>query len=126
MARASDAAYNAIKSWIQTAQAGPGALIDEGKVAKRLAMSRTPVREALLRLQSEGLIEIARGRGIRVLPLSAGDMRDIYQVISGMEVVAVSLLARRHPSRKDLASLEEATAEMQQALTRGDVDSWGE
>lgn len=126
MARASDAAYDAIKTWIQTAEVAPGALIDEADAAKRLNMSRTPVREALLRLQSEGYVEIGRGKGIRVLPLSAGDMREIYQVISGMEVVAVALLAKKRPSREDLRSLFETTAEMEQTLSSGQIDRWGE
>jgi DNA-binding GntR family transcriptional regulator len=126
MARASDAAYAAIKSWIQTAELPPGALVDEAVAARRLSMSRTPVREALLRLQAEGYLEIARGKGIRVLPLSAGDMRDIYQVISGLETVAVSLLAERRPRPEELASLAEAVAAMRQALATGEVESWGE
>jgi DNA-binding GntR family transcriptional regulator len=126
MERASDAAYEAIKRWIQSAQVPPGALIDEADAAKRLSMSRTPVREALLRLQSEGFIEIGRGKGIRVLPLSAADMRHIYQVISGLEVVAVSLLARRQPSQKGLRTLTDATKEMKQAAGKGEVDAWGE
>lgn len=125
MGRASDAAYDAIKGWIQSAEVPPGSLIDEDEAARRLSMSRTPVREALLRLQSEGFVEIGRGKGIRVLPLSAFDMRDIYQVISGMEVTAVSLLARRHPSPEDLASLTLATAEMERALAEGHTDRWG-
>jgi DNA-binding GntR family transcriptional regulator len=126
MARASDAAYSTLKTWIQTAEIPPGALVDETDAAKRLSMSRTPVREALLRLQSEGFLEIGRGKGIRVLPLSASDMREIYQVISGMEVVAVSLVARGKPTRGDLVSLVEATAAMQEALVTGAVDDWGE
>jgi DNA-binding GntR family transcriptional regulator len=126
MARASDAAYDAIKGWIQAAEIAPGALIDEEEAARRLSMSRTPVREALLRLQSEGFVEIGRGKGIRVLPLSAGDMRDTYQVITGIEVVAVSLLVRRRPSRDDLASLVEATEDMERALAAGQTDRWGD
>ncbi len=126
MERASDAAYATIKNWIQTAELPPGALVDEAEAARRLEMSRTPVREALLRLQAEGYLEIGRGKGIRVLPLSAGDMRDIYQVISGLETVAVSLVAARRPGREDLASLLEAVAEMQLALAEGAVDRWGE
>jgi DNA-binding GntR family transcriptional regulator len=126
MARASDAAYDAIKSWVQKAEVAPGALIDEAEAAKRLNMSRTPVREALLRLQSEGYVEIGRGKGIRVLPLSAGDMREIYQVISGMEVVAVGLLAKKRPSREDLRSLFEATADMNRLLSASQIDQWGE
>jgi DNA-binding GntR family transcriptional regulator len=125
-ARASDAAYDLLKAWIQTAQLPPGGLIDESEAAKRLGMSRTPVREALLRLQSEGFVEIGRGKGIRVLPLSACDMREIYQVISGLEVVAVSLLAKQQPTRSSLETLFDATAEMQRALGAGEVDLWGE
>lgn len=126
MARASDAAYETIKGWIQSALVPPGSLIDEAEAAKRLAMSRTPVREALLRLQSEGFVEIARGKGIRVLPLSASDMREIYQVISGIEVMAVSLLTRRAPTRATVAGLIEATQQMQEAAANGDTNSWGE
>lgn len=126
MARASDAAYDAIKGWIQSGETPPGSLIDEGEAAKRLTMSRTPVREALLRLQSEGFVEIGRGKGIRVLPLSASDMRDIYQVISGLEVVAVSLLARRKPALDDLEELIASTRTMEIALEVRDIDAWGE
>jgi DNA-binding GntR family transcriptional regulator len=126
MERASDAAYEAIKLWIQSARVPPGGMIDEADAARQLSMSRTPVREALLRLQAEGYIEIGRGKGIRVLPLSAADMRHIYQVISGLEVVAVSLLARQSPSQKDLRTLTEATAEMERAALDGKIDLWGE
>ena len=126
MARASDAAYETIKRWIQSASVAPGSLIDEDDAAQKLSMSRTPVREALLRLQSEGFVDIGRGKGIRVLPLSAADMRDIYQVISGLEVVAVSLLSARRPSRDDLATLTAATRDMESALTAGDIDGWGD
>jgi DNA-binding GntR family transcriptional regulator len=125
-ARASDAAYAAIKTWIQLAQVPPGSLIDEDEAARRLTMSRTPVREALLRLQSEGFVEIGRGKGIRVVPLSASDMRDIYQVITGIEVVAVSLLGARCTKREDLASVVAATSEMERALVAGEVDRWRE
>jgi DNA-binding GntR family transcriptional regulator len=54
----------------------------EQQVAAILDMSRTPTREALLRLKSEGLVEIRPGHGMRVLPISADDMRKIYQVLA--------------------------------------------
>ena len=104
----------------------PNALVDENEVARNLGMSRTPVREALLRLQNESLVEIARGRGIRVLPLSAEDMRETYQAISGLEVVAVRLVAERRPTRADLEPLFEAVEDMRGALVEGDVEAWGE
>jgi DNA-binding GntR family transcriptional regulator len=126
MARASDAAYAAVKHWIQTAQIPPGALIDEADAARRLAVSRTPVREALLRLQSEGYVEIGRGKGIRVRGFTPADMRHIYQVISGLEVAAVALIADRRPAPAEFSALAEAVGELQRALSAGDVDGWGE
>lgn len=126
MPRASDSAYSDIKHWIQQGAIPPGALIDEGETAKRLGISRTPVREALLRLQSEGFVEIGRGKGIRVLPLSSTDMREIYQVISGLEVVAVSVLASSRPSSEQVDSLFEAVRRMERAIAEGNVGAWGE
>lgn len=123
--RASDAAYREVKAWIQSAAIPPGGLIDEAEAAERLGMSRTPVREALLRLQAEGLVEIGRGRGIRVLPLSSADMREIYQVISGLEAVAVALIAMRARHPGDLDALRAATDAMDRALADGDVEAWG-
>lgn len=125
VARAYDTAYRTIKLWIQEGDIPPGGLIDENETAKKLQISRTPVREALLRLRSEGFIEIARGRGIRVLPLSSAEMREIYQVISGLEVVAVSLLARKRPSSEEVQTLFQATREMEDALANHDVNAWG-
>lgn len=125
MKRASDNAYGTIKSWIQTGEIPPGGQIDDVEIAARLGMSRTPVREALLRLQNEGFVSIERGQGIRVLALSSKEMRDIYQVISGLEIIAVSLLARRQPSSEQIEPLFRTTREMRQALAEDDVKKWG-
>ncbi|MDE2515875.1 MAG: GntR family transcriptional regulator [Rhodospirillales bacterium] len=123
--RASDTAYRRIKEWIVGGRIAPNAPIDEMEAARELGVSRTPVREALLRLKAEGLVEIARGRGIRVLPLSAQDMRAMYQVITGLEVTAAHLLAERRPDAAMLAPLEAATVAMEQAEVAGDDAAWG-
>ena len=125
MPLASDAAYREIKSWIQTGRVAPGHLIDESEAVKELGMSRTPVREALLRLQAEGYIEIRRNKGIRVLPLSAGDMREIYQVISALEGTAVGLIADRRPPAEAFRALEEAVAQLEEYQESQDVEKWG-
>ena len=125
MPLASDAAYREIKSWIQTGRVAPGHLIDESEAVKELGMSRTPVREALLRLQAEGYIEIRRNKGIRVLPLSAGDMREIYQVISALEGTAVGLIADRRPPAEAFRALEEAVAQLEEYQESQDIEKWG-
>ncbi|GJD48590.1 HTH-type transcriptional repressor GlaR [Methylobacterium crusticola] len=126
MTRASDRAYAAIKDLIQRGAIPPGDLIDETETARRLGISRTPVREALLRLQTESFVEIGRGKGIRVLPLSSAALREMYQVISGLEVTAVSLIVRRGPSSGELDGLRAALSAMDAAIAAGDVGAWGE
>ncbi|MCF3934571.1 GntR family transcriptional regulator [Acuticoccus sp. M5D2P5] len=124
MGRAADTAYAAIKDKIVRGQLTPNTAVDETEMAAELGMSRTPVREALLRLQAESLVEIARGRGIRVLPISIVDMREAYQAISGLEMVAVQLLAEKHPDAATLAPLDEAVRRMERALEADDVMGW--
>jgi DNA-binding GntR family transcriptional regulator len=104
----------------------PGAPIIESDVAARFGASRTPVREALLRLQAEGYLEIKRHKGIRVLPLSAADMRDIYQVISALEGTAVELIAQRRPPAKEFAAIEDALARLEEYQSSKSVDKWGD
>jgi DNA-binding GntR family transcriptional regulator len=119
-------AYAKLKHAIVAGEIAPGALIDELDMAQQLGTSRTPVREALLRLQSEGLIEIARGKGIRVLALSSADMREAYQVITALETQAVYLLTARGPGKEALAALTRATDDLDRALAAGDDAAWGD
>jgi DNA-binding GntR family transcriptional regulator len=102
----------------------PGHRALEQEVALALGMSRTPVREALLRLQNEGLVEVIPRHGMRVLPVSPNDMREIYQILTALECMAAELLARRLPSGKELEPLVAATKAMDKALKAGDLEAW--
>jgi len=121
-----DAAYDELKGLILHGTITPNAQIDEKAAAARLGMSRTPVREALLRLQNEGLVDIERGRGIVVRALSSTDMREIYQAVTGMEVMAVYLLTAARPSGDTLQPLLIALDRMDAATRQGDQENWGE
>ena len=96
----------------------------EREFAEELSLSRTPVREALLRLQSEGLIELIPRHGARVLPVSAGDMREIYDVLTALESMAAEIVTRRRPSAAELRPLSSASREMVEALRNNDLDAW--
>jgi DNA-binding GntR family transcriptional regulator len=63
-------------------------------------MSRTPVREALMRLRAEGLVEVIPRHGKHVLPVSPADMGEMYQALSALECMAAELLASRKLSDK--------------------------
>lgn len=123
--RVSDA-YDRLKDEIRTNRMPPGYQAPEPEIAFRLGMSRTPVREALIRLEAEGLVELIPRRGARVLPIKPEDMRQIYQILAALEPEAAASVAARRPSAADLAPLEQATTDMEQALAAGDLDAWAE
>lgn len=119
-------AYERLKDEIRTNRMPPGFQAPEPEIAIRLGMSRTPVREALIRLEAEGLIELIPRRGARVLPIRADDMREIYEILTELEPAAAANLAARKPSEEELSQLEIATAQMEEAIEVGDLDAWAE
>ncbi len=119
-------AYSHLKEEIRTNRLPPGYQAPEPEIALRLGMSRTPVREALIRLEAECLVELIPRRGARVLPISAGDMKDIYEILTALEPEAAANVAAREPSAEDLKPLEQATAKMERALDADDLDAWAE
>lgn len=96
----------------------------EREFAEELSLSRTPIREALLRLQAEGLLELIPRHGARVLPVSAGDMREIYEVLTALESMAAEIVTRRRPSAAELRPLSSASRDMAEALRNDDLDAW--
>lgn len=96
----------------------------EAEIALELGMSRTPVREALVQLEAQGLVALRPRHGIQILPISAGDMAQIYQIITALEAEAAELAARRGLSEDDLRGLEEPAAIMERALVSDDRVAW--
>ena len=119
-----DAAHEQIRRRILDNVWPPGHRALEQEVALALGMSRTPVREALVRLQSEGLVEVVPRHGMRVLPVSPVDMREIYEVLTALECMAAELLGRRRPSDAELQPLLRASEAMDRALGDDDLDAW--
>lgn len=85
----SEQAYNQIKDAICQGSVAPGDILSENQIAQQLGMSRTPVREALRALASEGFVEIRNGIGAYVKPLSSKDMEDLYEVRCLLEMQAI-------------------------------------
>jgi DNA-binding GntR family transcriptional regulator len=119
-----DEAYEQIRRRILDNAWPPGHRALEQEVALALGMSRTPVREALLRLQADGLVEVIPRHGMRVLPVSPDDMREIYQILTALECMAAELLAARKPTDKVLQPLVVASKAMDKALKAEDLDAW--
>lgn len=119
-----DQAYQAIRVRILDNVFPPGYQALEQEIAQALGISRTPVREALIRLQNEGLVAVVPRHGMRVLPVSPTDMAEIYTVLSALECAAAETTARRRPSDDELKPLTQATREMERALKADDLDAW--
>lgn len=122
----SDDAYRQIKAAIMRGDMAPGMQALEPELARSLRMSRTPVHEALLRLEHEGYVTVAPRRGMTVTPLSPRDIREITEVLACLEVEAAERAAGRRLQPADLALLDEAIAEMDRALEAKDLDAWNE
>jgi DNA-binding GntR family transcriptional regulator len=113
-----------LKRRILDNELAPGHQALEQEVALALGMSRTPVREAFIRLENEGLVEVIPRHGMRVLPISADDMREIYDTLTGLEATAAELVARRGLDEAERAALERTVTDMEAALERDDRRAW--
>ncbi len=119
-----DRAYGEIKRRIMENVYPPNSQVLEQDLARQLSMSRTPVREALIQLERAGLVEIVPRRGMRVLPLSPDDMREIYEVITCLEARAAERLAERKPSRAEIQVMIDDVEAMERALANQDLAAW--
>lgn len=119
-----DLAYEQVKARILNNEYHPGYQALENEVAEDLGMSRTPVREALIQLKHEGLVELIPRRGMKVVPVVADDMQEIYDVLTSLESMAAELLARKQPDAATLEPMITATQDMEAALQNDDLDAW--
>lgn len=122
-----DDAYAAMKEEIRESRFPPGYQASEQEIALRLGMSRTPVHEAAIRLQEDGLVRILPRKGIVICALAPEDMREIYDVVIAIEGRAAALLAQMPEAARELAALELAahTEAMSAASETGDPAGWG-
>lgn len=117
-------AYAEIRRRILNNEMPPGSRYLEQELAEALGMSRTPVREALIRLTEERLVDVRPRHGARVLPVSIEDVRQIYELLADLEALAAQRAAERRCSDAALARLEAEMAQMEAATARGDMLGW--
>ena len=97
-AAAKDRALDYVKNQVLTGAFPGGELISEGEVAAALGMSRTPVREAFLRLEAEGLLRLYPQRGALVVPVSSEEARAVIEARRVLEQFAASKVIGRGPA----------------------------
>ena len=90
-----DRVYEQLKAMTVSYQFKPGERLNEGDIAKLLGISRTPLREALNRLNTEGFLRFAPGKGFFCRELNAQEIFDLYEMRKSIEVAAVRLAVKR-------------------------------
>jgi DNA-binding GntR family transcriptional regulator len=109
-----------LRAWIVERVLQPGEPIRDQELAERLGVSRTPVREALLRLEAEGLVETSRNRWTRVSPVSVQTAEEIYPVIEALELLALRLPNNVFGPER-VAAMRRANRALVEAIAKADA-----
>jgi DNA-binding GntR family transcriptional regulator len=112
--------YAELRDWILSGSLASGERLHDMELAARLGVSRTPVREALRRLEDEGLVQTSPNRWTRVTPLEVGDALSLYPIIWRLESLAFDL-AIDALGDTELEELERTNQRLAAALEAGDA-----
>ncbi|MGL4610398.1 MAG: GntR family transcriptional regulator [Trueperaceae bacterium] len=115
--------YANLRDWIVQGILGPEEKLKDDELAKRLGVSRTPVREALMKLEDEGLIETSANRWTRVSSVTLKDAERIYPIVARLETLALGQ-AFTHLTKDDFKTMRQVNQQLQKALeARKPVDA---
>jgi DNA-binding GntR family transcriptional regulator len=103
----SDFAYTKLRERILSGEFAPGQVLNQATLARTIGISTTPLREALRRLKSEGLVELDAHRDARVTELTPEEARDLLEVRRSLDPLAASLAAERR-TKADIKEIREA------------------
>lgn len=116
-----DKVYNYIKQAIVSGVYKSGERIIERELADQLQVSRTPIREALFRLESQGFVKTLPRKGVVVSKLSPEEVVEIFTILSSLESLAVKLAAQK-ANESHLEKLDQLIARMDEELSRTEFD----
>ena len=122
---AKDRAHDYVKRQVLTGAFAGGELISEGEVAAALGMSRTPVREAFLRLEAEGLLRLYPQRGALVVPVSSEEARAVIEARLVLEQFAAGKVIGRGPAARAAVS-ERLSAQLERQRDAAAKSDWEE
>lgn len=105
----SEDAYEQLEELIVTMELAPGTIVTEQELAHRIGLGRTPVREAILRLSTEYLIEIMPRRGLRIVPIDIRQQLRLVETRRALETLVASQAAER-ANRQERAAFQSLAA----------------
>ena len=117
-----DVVFNTLRQAILKGELAPGERLMEIQLAEKLGVSRTPIREAIRKLELEGLVLMIPRKGAEVAKISEKSLRDVLEVRRSLEELAIELACQRM-SEDDMAELERMQGNFKSAIDRGEAMS---
>lgn len=117
-----DMVFQTLRKAIITGELLPGERLMETKLGDKLGVSRTPIREAIRKLELEGLVTMVPRRGAQVAQFTQKDIKDVLEVRAALEALAARLACERMDKRSFLR-LELVNAEYEYAVKEGDIET---
>ena len=117
--------YDYLRDQMQTGGLRPGDPINMDQTARKLGISKTPLREALIKLETESFVKIIPWRGVIVNFITLQDFRECYQILGALESAAL-LAAAPRMKKHDIMRMEILNDEMREAIDAGDFESYYE
>ena len=115
-----DVVFNTLRQAILKGELEPGERLMEIQLAERLGVSRTPIREAIRKLELEGLVLMIPRKGAEVAKISARSLRDELEVRRALEELAIELACQRM-SEEEVGNLQKAQEDFKKAIAEGDA-----
>ena len=119
----SQLAYERLRAALRNAQFGGGSLLTESDLARQLGVSTTPVHDAMVRLASEGFVELLPRRGARVVRLSIRDVEEVFELREALEA-EVARLAQARMIPADFALLADHLQKGQRGIDQNDYPTF--
>ena len=115
--------YDYLRTEMNQGDLQPGAFLDLNAIAERLGISRTPLREALLQLETQGFVTVLPRRGFRLNSLSLDDIRHYYQIIGALEAATLKDCGGAL-TPGDIQRMRALNADMAAAVADGDFNRY--
>jgi DNA-binding GntR family transcriptional regulator len=115
-----DVVFKTLREAILKGDLAPGERLMEIKLANQLGVSRTPIREAIRKLELEGLVVMVPRKGAEVAKITEKDLRDVLEVRASLEELAISLACERITDEK-IAELKDALEQFRTVIKGKDV-----
>lgn len=115
-----DVVFNTLRQAILTGELQPGERLMELHLADKLGVSRTPIREAIRKLELEGLVIMIPRRGAEVAQITEKSMKDVLEVRRALDALCAELACERI-TEQELKALKEACTAFEQAIQTGNI-----